>query len=414
MPRIFINYRRDDNPALVNHIYEKLRESFGTDSIFKDVDNMIPGYDFRQVIRDAVQSVDVMLVMIGSNWLSLRSSKLGKRRIHEPDDFVRMEIELGLQLVHITVIPVLLENTPMPPKHLLPKSIESLSFRHALEVRLPPDFTRDIERLIRSLQEHDNALLSPRTYSNSNPLLLSSAAAPIPPSELIRDDFDFGAEDDFDDDPFSLDAGFDDFDDEDYLDSSIAANTEAFSSRFVMIAMAMGITLLLSVCALVFVLSSNGAENPTENDPTRSHASQRLALLDQLEFHVTSMRDVTLDLRARASDYEAGRGTLADLCTKSTPLLPEPITLSDDEVSDFPTVAQITLSPTGDYRFARAGLDASISLWNADCQSGSDILDVDRLNEYTLTVLDMLIEVEATITELRITDLQTLTPVVTE
>lgn len=150
MPRIFISYRRDDSQAIADRIYEHLSSALPPDSVFKDVDNIPPGTDFRTVIRDAVRRSDVMLVLIGREWATVRGAD-ALPRLHNPGDFVRLEIENGLQTTRVTVIPVLVNNAQLPPVNLLPPSLHDLVYRNAMQVRNDPDFVHDIERLIRLL-----------------------------------------------------------------------------------------------------------------------------------------------------------------------------------------------------------------------------------------------------------------------
>jgi hypothetical protein len=44
---IFISYRRDDSADVAGRIYDRLVDSFGEDLVFKDVDNIPFGMDFK-------------------------------------------------------------------------------------------------------------------------------------------------------------------------------------------------------------------------------------------------------------------------------------------------------------------------------------------------------------------------------
>jgi hypothetical protein len=54
MPKIFITYRREDSLDQTGRIYDRLTGKFPPESIFRDVDNMPPGADFRGVLDRAV------------------------------------------------------------------------------------------------------------------------------------------------------------------------------------------------------------------------------------------------------------------------------------------------------------------------------------------------------------------------
>src|SRR5690606_37915230 len=95
MPRIFISYRRADSRLVTNGIHDRLVQAFGEKDIFKDVNDIPPGEDFRTVLQQAVETSDVMLVIIGPQWTNITDSQ-GKRRLGDPNDFVRIEVESGL------------------------------------------------------------------------------------------------------------------------------------------------------------------------------------------------------------------------------------------------------------------------------------------------------------------------------
>lgn len=166
MLQLFINYRRDDTAAIAGRIYEYLERAFGAQHLFKDVDNMTPGKDFRQTITAAIDKSDVMLVLIGPAWLTITDSH-GVPRLDNPADYVRMEIEQGLNSPHVTVIPVLVMGAEMPPQPRLPTAIQDLAYLHAVNVRLDPDFRPDMQRLIKFLTEHSDSLRAPTGNSTT-------------------------------------------------------------------------------------------------------------------------------------------------------------------------------------------------------------------------------------------------------
>jgi hypothetical protein len=68
---IFINYRRDDDAGFTQALYSRLEQAFPSESLFMDVDNIAPGLDFVQVLNDEVARCDVVIAVIGKNWLSV-------------------------------------------------------------------------------------------------------------------------------------------------------------------------------------------------------------------------------------------------------------------------------------------------------------------------------------------------------
>ena len=152
MKDIFLSYRRSDSSTITGRIHDHLRLKFGAQRLFKDVDSIPAGADFRDVVTDAVAQCKVFIAVIGDDWLEQTDSD-GRRRIDNPDDYVHLEIATALQR-GIPVIPVLVDGTPLPGAADLPPPLQPLSYRQAIPVRPDPDFRHDIERLCNELAPH--------------------------------------------------------------------------------------------------------------------------------------------------------------------------------------------------------------------------------------------------------------------
>src|ERR687898_14517 len=148
--RIFISYRRTEADFPAGWLYDNLVAQFGRDQIFKDVDSIEPGEDFAEVIADAVGSCNVLLVLIGDRWLTITDED-GKRRLDDPNDLIRLEIEAALAR-NVRVIPILVGRTGMPSAEQLPASLVRLARRQALELS-PSRFKSDMARLLRALDK---------------------------------------------------------------------------------------------------------------------------------------------------------------------------------------------------------------------------------------------------------------------
>jgi formylglycine-generating enzyme required for sulfatase activity len=163
MISVFVSYRRDDSRHQAGRLYDHLVEQFGKENVFKDVSSIPLGLDFREVLTERVADCDVFLAVIGDEWLSI-AGKSGIRRLDDPGDFVRIELEAALSR-KIPVIPVLVGNSSVPQAEELPESLRGLSFRQGLLVRPDPDFHNDMDRLIRGIEDVVSALrerLTPR------------------------------------------------------------------------------------------------------------------------------------------------------------------------------------------------------------------------------------------------------------
>jgi hypothetical protein len=146
---IFINYRRGDDPGFTQALFGHLERAFSTDQLFIDIDGIEPGLDFTRVLADQVAKCDIVLAVIGKSWLDVRDEQ-NKRRLDNPEDFVRIEIVSALEQDK-RVIPILVGNATMPNSDDLPDALKPLARRNA--VRLTHDrFKSDTEGLIKSLQ----------------------------------------------------------------------------------------------------------------------------------------------------------------------------------------------------------------------------------------------------------------------
>jgi ribosomal protein L7/L12 len=151
MSRIFISYRRDDSADVSGRIYDRLAAKYGKDAIFKDVDSIPFGVNFKTHLESVVQQCTVQLVVIGKEWLYITDGQ-GNRRLNDPHDFVRIEIEAALRR-GIPVIPLLVMGASMPGASDLPSSLVELTFRNGTAVRRDPDFHRDMDRVIQGIEE---------------------------------------------------------------------------------------------------------------------------------------------------------------------------------------------------------------------------------------------------------------------
>ena len=148
--QIFINYRRGDEPGFTQALLGRLEQAFPPDRIFIDVDNISPGEDFVQVLESQVEQCDTLLAVIGKGWLDAMDER-GSRRLDDPHDFVRIEIESALRHGK-RVIPVLVHDARMPRADELPEALRPLARRNA--IRLTHErFRADVQGLVKALQQ---------------------------------------------------------------------------------------------------------------------------------------------------------------------------------------------------------------------------------------------------------------------
>jgi TIR domain len=148
--KIFINYRRDESGHVAGRLHDSFAPTFGRNKLFMDVDSIPVGVDFEAYLNSQVAACDAVLVVIGPNWLDAKD-KTGQRRLHQPDDFVAIEIAAALAR-NIPVVPVLVDGAHMPKTSELPDSLKPLARRQAIQVR-HTSFSSDAETLIKKMRE---------------------------------------------------------------------------------------------------------------------------------------------------------------------------------------------------------------------------------------------------------------------
>jgi hypothetical protein len=162
MPKIFLSYRRQDSIGVAGRIYDRLRAHFGDDAIFMDIAAIPFGLDFREHIRSAVDQCDILLAVIGPHWAREAGAA---RRIDDPRDFVRIEVESALER-GLPVIPILIDRAEMPGEADLPTSLARLAYRHAIELDQGRNFHHDVAQLIKGIER----LLQQPHRANAPPL----------------------------------------------------------------------------------------------------------------------------------------------------------------------------------------------------------------------------------------------------
>ncbi len=129
--KIFINYRRETDKDSAGRLRDRLESVFSQEGVFIDVDNIRPGSNFVEEISANIAQSDIFLSLIGPGWAEVKDRE-GRRRLENPKDWARIEIEVALQQKKI-IIPVLINDTEMP---------SASRFRKALP-RLPRSTPRD-------------------------------------------------------------------------------------------------------------------------------------------------------------------------------------------------------------------------------------------------------------------------------
>jgi hypothetical protein len=143
----FISYRRGQSELAANTLREGLSRKFGKKRVFMDTDAIEPGERWPRRLEEAIATSRAMLVVIGPQWLE-HDAGPGARRIDQPGDWVRREIEEGLARPDLAVIPVTHDGASVPAREELPDSMKALSDCQAVTLT-----GRDIDQWITELVE---------------------------------------------------------------------------------------------------------------------------------------------------------------------------------------------------------------------------------------------------------------------
>jgi len=150
---IFISYRRNDEPYAVGRMYNDLKVEFG--QIFKDVDSIPVGAEFKSLIFDAISKSQIFLAIIGKRWNEKNSE--GLFRIFDKNDFIKLELECAFRY-GIKILPVLIGDCQMPSEKDMPEEIHRLLSLNAARLRVDPDWKTDMDLLIRTIKNYSSEI----------------------------------------------------------------------------------------------------------------------------------------------------------------------------------------------------------------------------------------------------------------
>jgi hypothetical protein len=147
--RVFLSYRREDASGHAGRLYDLLVARYGAERVFMDIDAIPLGSEFRETINRAVASCDVLIALIGRGWLQATDAG-GRRRLDDPDDFVRREIESALAQ-GVVVVPASIQGAEIPRAQELPPSLAPLTRRQGFQLS-DTGWRDDVGRMIRRLE----------------------------------------------------------------------------------------------------------------------------------------------------------------------------------------------------------------------------------------------------------------------
>ncbi len=153
---LFINYRRDDSISEARLIKNALVTEYGAGRVFMDVESIELGDEWPKKIKAKLERANVLIAVIGPEWLRAGMDEWGRRRIDQPKDWVRLELEYAFRK-KIQVLPLLVRGGKMPPAAALPRGIRKLASTQAFPIR-SDYWDHEIKLLMIKLATEDNVV----------------------------------------------------------------------------------------------------------------------------------------------------------------------------------------------------------------------------------------------------------------
>jgi SIR2-like protein/TIR domain-containing protein len=175
-PSVFISYRRSDASAAGRQLSGALKDRFGDENVFFDVEDLDLGTQWQTEITRRIREADVVLAVIGPRWVSLADER-GRRLVLDSrdEDVLRIEIETALRDGAL-VVPVLVDDASMPIRETLPRPFRPLTDLEAATLR-NTSWDQDVEDLLEDLER--------RTEARRREQEPAKAPAPPPATEQI-------------------------------------------------------------------------------------------------------------------------------------------------------------------------------------------------------------------------------------
>ena len=181
----FINYRIDDSRDFAKRLVKALDSAFGPKTAFRDESGINLTADWDASLKRALEQAELLLAVIGPDWVSSFVKKAEKQETQAITDWVRKEIEFALN-EGIDVIPVLLPNTqlcsPDDAPEGFPESLHPILSRQGFTIHKGAE-EEDVKKIIQSLK----TLLNPHAADiQAEKVLPPLVALPLPGEYIDR------------------------------------------------------------------------------------------------------------------------------------------------------------------------------------------------------------------------------------
>jgi TIR domain len=137
MSKVFVSYRHDDSGADAGRLYDTLAAELGQDALYKDVENITIGRNWKRAVREALADSAAVLFVMGPDW-GLTPA---------------IEFELQLTLAsNVAVVPILVRRGDLIQLTSgLPAPLSEISERKAVTLN-HASWLRDCTELVETLK----------------------------------------------------------------------------------------------------------------------------------------------------------------------------------------------------------------------------------------------------------------------
>jgi len=146
---VFVSYRRADSQPIARLLLDPLRKEFGEQNVFVDMHGIPPGADFHLFLREQVLKAGIVLVLIADRWSEARDDN-GKRRLDDPNDFVRIEIETAIAN-NIPLIPIYVDGVKPLSGSELPTALSALTRKQGIKIETGRNFESSMGSMMEAL-----------------------------------------------------------------------------------------------------------------------------------------------------------------------------------------------------------------------------------------------------------------------
>ena len=130
MAKIFLSYSAQDAAYVAQFLYDRLRRSFRPRRHLHGHRCHSLRCRLSRAHQGGGDECGILLAVIGRHWAGEAGAA---RRIDDPRDFVRIEIESALKR-NLPVVPILIDHARMPGEVDLPPSLARLAYRNRLNL----------------------------------------------------------------------------------------------------------------------------------------------------------------------------------------------------------------------------------------------------------------------------------------